>query len=584
LSSADSLKNAEEPAGEDPLEDAGFDTIPNYHLLGVSLDGLTSAFVETSAAKICARSIASDAWRCSDSVDISRLSYSEWLVNVKYERLRVRFPGAPSREISLETLDDIGSRAGENFWGDSVTLGLFSHLQAGLVRSYMAGTDWDRFAENMGKAAGEVWKSFAMDSAVAGGDSAGAMLALHAMLLGFLNDSLDLDAIAQDIADDGAWSDSLSRASLADSLLWQDSQDGFAQLREDLSTAGVIAPAGFEKHMRNFYGKELGLDACGPETAGSLQFVSNPASAYYAPAVSDYTASGERFVCNADGSIATASDSLKDTYGFGAGKSGEVRVGVYTHNRYYTFDGGWRTATAIEKDSFFVENSATGTFSDIQDVYEGIKPNERVIFILRHAERTDNTSKEGTLTDEGKRHSEELGQKLTKFEQDFLLGGSEFLRAHQTVEYIARGRGQQYDVRDTFPELNDHWYAFDMEANDKAKDECGGGWQSTSKYAYTGAYTTGDKPAFYKLNERTVELIEDVLLARYSDPSQRFVMLSSHDKLMVPLVVYCTKGKVNLRQYDGGKWLNYLAGIAIIVDELGNRRYVPVKGLDSAYM
>ena len=83
---------------------------------------------------------------------------------------------------------------------------------------------------------------------------------------------------------------------------------------------------------------------------------------------------------------------------------------------------------------------------------------------------------------------------------------------------------------------------------------------------------------------RSVELIVDVLLAKYNDPTQRFVMLSSHDKVMVPLVVYCTQGKVNLKKHDGGKWLNYLAGVAIIIDELGNRRYVPVKGLDSAYM
>ena len=140
------------------------------------------------------------------------------------------------------------------------------------------------------------------------------------------------------------------------------------------------------------------------------------------------------------------------------------------------------------------------------------------------------------------------------------------------------------DIRDTFPELNDNWYEKDHEASEKAKSECGGGWELTSKYAYTGAYTTGSNPAFYKLDERSVELIVDVLLAKYNDPSQRFVMLSSHDKVMVPLVAYCTNFKVNLRKYDGGKWLNYLAGVAIIVDELGNRRYVPVKGLDSAFM
>ena len=43
-------------------------------------------------------------------------------------------------------------------------------------------------------------------------------------------------------------------------------------------------------------------------------------------------------------------------------------------------------------------------------------------------------------------------------------------------------------------------------------------------------------------------------------------------------------GKVNLKKHENGKWLNYLAGVAVIIDELGNRRYVPIKGLDSAYM
>lgn len=265
-----------------------------------------------------------------------------------------------------------------------------------------------------------------------------------------------------------------------------------------------------------------------------------------------------------------------------------MRQGAFTKNRYYTYSSSknaWVPSTEVEKDSYFVQMSATSTFTDIKDVYEGIKPNERVIFVLRHAERGDDTSKGGSLTDNGKAQSKAVGEKLTKFEEPFLLGGSEFKRAHQTVEYIAKGRGQQSDVRDTFPELNDDWYTFSQEANDKAKSDCNcGGWELTSKYAYTGAYTSGDKAAFYALDERSVELIVDVLLAKYNDPTQRFVMLSSHDKVMVPLVVYCTQGKVNLKKHDGGKWLNYLAGVAIIIDELGNRRYVPVKGLDSAYM
>jgi broad specificity phosphatase PhoE len=200
---------------------------------------------------------------------------------------------------------------------------------------------------------------------------------------------------------------------------------------------------------------------------------------------------------------------------------------------------------------------------------------------LRHAERGDDTSKGGTLTDNGKKQSEEVGARLTKFKEDFVLGASEFVRAHQTVESIAKGRGQAYDKRDTIPQLNDDWYNKNNDAVEKAKNECGGGWEVTSKYAYTGAYSTGADAAYYNLAERSVELIEDVLVKKYT--KEKFVLLSSHDKLMVPLVAYCSNLKIELKKYDGGKWINYLAGVAIIIDKAGNRRYVAVRGLKSGF-
>ena len=206
-----------------------------------------------------------------------------------------------------------------------------------------------------------------------------------------------------------------------------------------------------------------------------------------------------------------------------------------------------------------------------------------MIFVLRHAERGDDTSKSGTLTDNGKKQSEEVGARLKKFKDDFVLGASEFLRAHQTVESIAKGRGQSYDKRDTIPQLNDDWYNKNDEAVEKAKSECGGGWEVTSKYAYTGAYSTGTNAAYYNLAERSVELIEDVLAKKYT--KEKFVILSSHDKLMVPLVAYCTNLKIEFKKYENnGKWINYLAGVAIIIDKDGNRRYIAIRGLASGFM
>ena len=504
-------------------------------------------------------------------------------VKVSVSGVAMNFPkesAVPS--VSLCAFGDLSSE-------DFVEVSFLSSAKLPRVSTLLAAGQSPAVA--MEQAEMEILRAFHMDefSDLPGEEEDARIVAIHLLASALVakENGFSFDSIANDIADDGLWNDSAARAKIADWAVAEDAEDGFAGIRKALTPQRKTAVPEFEKFMRVFYQKELGLPECAEENVGTMLHVGNPASAYFVLDDNDYSEVKDRFACIEEGKIGFADDTMKDTYGFGVGQDGDVRVGLLSGNLYYTYDASrkaWRKATALEKDSYFIENSETDTFVDIQDVYENIKPNERVIFVLRHAERGDDTSKSGTLTSNGKSQSSDVGKRLTKFEEDFVLGASEFLRAHQTVEYIARGRGQQYEVRDTFPELNDDWYVKDKEESDKAKDECGGGWESTSKYAYTGAYTTGANPAFYKLDERSVELIEDVLLAKYSDPSQRFVLLSSHDKVMVPLVVYCTNFKANLRKYSGGKWLNYLAGIAIIVDELGNRRYIPVKSLDSAYM
>lgn len=506
--------------------------------------------------------------------------YRKPYVRVSIEGIALDFPNASAvAGISLSALGDLSS-------SDTVNVDFVSTAELSRAETLVAAGL--SLAEAVGQASTEVLRAFRMDdfTDLPEEDVAARFLAIHLLVSSRVaeGDGVTFADIARDIADDGLWSDSTARAVAADWALRADAEDAFASVRKWISDRASSVPD-FEKYLRLFYQKELGLPECSSENAGTILHVGNAASRYFVTDESDFSKVSERFACNAASGIELASDFLKDVYAFGGGDAGEVRQGAFAKNRYYTYENdAWRPATAVEKDSYFVQLSATDKFSDIKDVYEGIKPNERVIFILRHAERDSVTSKDGTLTNNGMAQSQAVGEKLTKFSDEFLLGGSEFKRAHQTVEFIARGRGQQYDVRDTFPELNDDWYINNREENDKIKNQCGGGWQSFSKYAYTGNYTTGSNAAFHPLADRTVELVEDVILAKYNDPTQRFVVLGSHDKVMVPLVAYCTNLKANLKYYDGGKWLNYLAGIAIIIDELGNRRYVPVKGLDSAYM
>lgn len=453
------------------------------------------------------------------------------------------------------------------------------------------------FADLSEKASKEVWDAFHFDKAlgapasqkVLGDKEAGAaLLAVTIMMHAVEKDtSANLWHIAADFAD-GKWDDSSSRAKLADWAFHEDVEDDFETVRTYAEKLGAVPD--FEKYLRQFYQAELGFSGCSSENAGEIVFAKNPYSAYYASEYSDISVTGERFVCDASKEAWRAAlDKEKDIYGFEAGEDGDVRQGQINGGVVYSYNsasGTWKVvSSASVRDAFYVKKSAIEDFIDIQEVYESIKDGERAIFLLRHAERDkDVTSKEGTLTAKGIQESKDVGARLTKFDEPFRLGASEFYRAQQTVISMAQGRGQDTVVADTLPELNDDWYMRDRSLVNQAESAAGGGWEATSLYTYTGAYTEGAEiNAYYNLAERSAELIEDVLLAKYADVPERFVLLSSHDKLMVPFVAYCSNLKINMNVKNGGTWINYLAGIAIIWDKSGNRRYVAFKGLESAY-
>ncbi len=489
--------------------------------------------------------------------------------------------------LSFVALGDVTS-------GEIFNLNMITTLEANRVLNLLSGRKIS-FENAKKKAAEDVWNMFHLEafdydnselihvSDIS--ESGAALLAATVLLQAGAGDDFAkfLKSLTTDVARDGKWDDASSRLSIADWALSNDLNDGYASIRKTLESRMGKA-AKFETHLRNFYLTELDFPECDAESAGDVFYVKNKLSSFYTATYNDVSKSKERFVCDEQKGWKAIPDSLKDFMGDATpAKDGDVRRGTFTGD-FFTYDGTkkeWRKSTALEKDRYFVLASNAKTFVDIQDVYESIKDDERVIFVLRHAERGDDTSKSGTLTDNGKKQSEEVGARLKKFKEDFVLGGSEFLRAHQTVMAIAKGRGQSYDTRDTIPQLNDDWYTKNSEEVEKAKSECGGGWEVTSKYAYTGAYSTGANAAYYNLAERSVELIEDVLLKKYT--KEKFVLLSSHDKLMVPLVAYCSNLQIPLKKYDGGKWINYLAGVAIIIDKSGNRRYVAVRGLKSGF-
>jgi hypothetical protein len=60
----------------------------------------------------------------------------------------------------------------------------------------------------------------------------------------------------------------------------------------------------------------------------------------------------------------------------------------------------------------------------------------------------------------------------------------------------------------------------------------------------------------------------------------------SHDLVMMPLVVYASGRKIDLKYHlnSTNHWLNYLGGIAIVFKPDGTRVFYAVKGLDSGTM
>ena len=480
-------------------------------------------------------------------------------------------------------------------------INVLTYLKSVYMQSLLKKSGSTTEAKASEKASGAVWKAFNFDAdglghvdsvtSIAGNEpGAAALLAVTIMMQALANDTAaNLWKMAADFAD-GSWEDALARAKIADWAFNEDVNDDFETVHKNVEKLGLAPVPDFEKYIRMFYRAELGIEACSDENAGTIFFSKNPFSAYYASELSDVSVTSARFICDKNaGAWREALDKEKDTYGFEAGQDGEIRQGLVNAGIIYTYNeasDSWRVVSSdVDINNYFVDKSNITDFVDIKTVYEGLKADEKVIFLLRHGQRDkDATSKEDGLTQAGLDSSKTVGAKLMKFDEPMRLGASEFYRAQQTVIGIAMGRGQDTTVADTIPELNDDWYMIDRQLVNQAESDAGGGWEATSLYTYTGAYSGEDATikAYYNLEERSAELIE-LLYNKYKDGSDRFIMLSSHDKLMVPFVAYCSKLRINMNIKNGGTWINYFAGIAIIWDKSGNRRYVAFKGLKDAY-
>jgi len=212
-------------------------------------------------------------------------------------------------------------------------------------------------------------------------------------------------------------------------------------------------------------------------------------------------------------------------------------------------------------------------FNDIAAVMNEVKSYETVVFLVRHAERGRDYSRAGLLTENGKAQARMVGEKLRTGEAAF-YAHSDFGRTIQTCENIAIGRGDEF-VHQEWGILNGDWYRKDLQ---KLRQNGWDNWETLSKWAYEGGYEEG----FYNLEERSKEWI-DSLKVRLPD-MKRINVLVSHDYMVTPMTIYASDKQVDLHYWVNRKWINYLAGVAIIIDPQGNMRFRTIRGLDSGLL
>ena len=466
----------------------------------------------------------------------------------------------PIGSMSGRALNDVLSSFGISLGGSGGSTGGFT------------GWGWNRGGQTTTSSNDHA----AEDLSIFGSDDYNAaLLAVSVMMQSFgsVSDMLSFaDFVAADIQGDGNWGDNASKAKLADKLLALDAEGGLEKIRKNMESWKLGDVPDFEKHVRNFWTSTHGFESCGTMNAGQVKHVGNSQSEYFVSYYEQPEGPRIRFICDkTTKSWRVATDLEKDTYGFDAGDyDGQIKSGKINQDKFYVYEQSkksWREATSDDIQEFV----------DVEDVYKNLAAGEKVILILRHAERTDDTGKNGHLTNNGKSQSKSVGEKLSG--EDIYFANSTYTRSYETCENVAAGAGITSMNNDTLPELDGEWFVKDESKFESYKNSNGGGWVVASEYAYKGSYSD----AYYPLQSRGEEFMTDIVKPRFAKVNRVGVWIS-HDMMVVPLTAFATNGKANLRYFDTKQWINYLAGVAIIMGADGTLRYEPVKGLKSGTM
>lgn len=229
-------------------------------------------------------------------------------------------------------------------------------------------------------------------------------------------------------------------------------------------------------------------------------------------------------------------------------------------------------------------------FYDMGDVYKAVPQTSKIAFVIRHSKREKkNTGTESKLTPIGIQMAQTLGTKLVS-EEPFYYSSTDFLRTRETCKNIAIGRGEgEVDVVTWDGIDGGYFLTVPSDTLDALVSTRGGNPRYIAQYAYGVPYTNETVAAiipsyFYDLFERGNQFVNEVIVANMPN-WKRVSVLVSHDMLVMPLIVFVSNRTINLRIYEApNHWVNYLSGIAVIVDEAGAVTVLPVRGDEVGWM
>ena len=227
-------------------------------------------------------------------------------------------------------------------------------------------------------------------------------------------------------------------------------------------------------------------------------------------------------------------------------------------------------------------------FYDIGDIYNAVPAESKLVFILRHAERESGLGQESPLTEVGVQQGIDAGKKLVGGDESFYYASTDFVRTRETAQNIAKGRGETAEVV-TWDAINGGYFlTVPTDTMDALMKSRGGSLKYISQWAYGVPFSNNYVAEhavgyFYDLYERGDQFINEVILANM-DNWKRVSVLISHDVLMEPLAVYASDRTIDLKTYESQRWINYVAGIAVVVDQAGLVTVLPARGTDVGFL